>query len=124
MTTTTKQEICEKLKSQVVQLIRDLMSILPNEENKLMMVFLFFQTCDSQNIMDEFKKWVHPWKVQISDRDMKFFFENDHVFGPLPSKQLEYMRQKLRDGTIDDDNKEILWDYFNVFVKLMDRYDS
>lgn len=115
-------KILNQLKEQVLNLLDDLLNICPNETD-LLLVRVYFETqVEPQVLMDGFIQWVYPWKEQIMHKDEKFFEENDHIFGPLPKGKVDYLKEKMRDGTIDKSDKEIMWQYFQVFISLIEQY--
>jgi hypothetical protein len=111
-----------QLKSQVLNLIDDLLSFCPNEPDILLVRLFFENQVDEQTLMNGFVKWVYPWKPQIQQKNESFFEDNDHIFGPLPTNKVEYFKVKLKDGTFDESDKEIIWQYFQVFISLIDQY--
>lgn len=119
---------CERvlvmLKEQVINLLDDLIQICPDESD-LMLVRLYFQVqTGTEELMQDFIKWVYPWKRQIYEKDETFFRDNDHLFGSLPVDKVRKFKQKLQDGTFDAQDKETIWRYFQVFIKLIEQYNK
>jgi len=114
--------VCEQLKIQVLNLIDDILIITPNEPDVILIRLFFENQVEPERLMNEFIKWVHPWKDFIKRRDEKFFQDNEHIFGPLPTDKLKYLKKRLNDGTLDPEDKDAIWKYFEVFISLMDKY--
>lgn len=115
-------EVSKKLKKQVVNLLDDFLQIIP-EDTDLLMIRIFFETSVNPNtIMEGFIQWVYPWKQQIKDRDEKYFQDNDNMFGPLPLDKVKKIRTMYNDGTFDEEDKEVIWNYFNVFIGLIEKF--
>lgn len=122
--TQRSEKVLAQLLDQVLNLLDDLLSICPDEPD-ILLVRLFFQNqVDAQLLMDGFIKWVYPWKDHIKTHNEDFFEKNNHIFGPLPTDKVEYFKVKMKDGTFDAQDKEIIWEYFEVFIGLIEQYNK
>lgn len=117
-------KVLGQLQNQVLNLLDDLLCICPDEPDILIVRLFFESQVDPETLMKGFIKWVHPWKDYIVKHNEKYFEENDHIFGPLPSDKVSYFKEKMKDGTFDTDDKEIIWQYFEVFISLVDQYNK
>jgi len=114
--------ILNALKEQVLNLLNDLMEIFP-EETDIMLTRLFFETqADPQLIMDGFIKWVYPWKEQILASNEEFFEKSERIFGPIPADKVTRFKKMWKDNLLSEDDKKIVWSYFNVYIKCIERY--
>jgi len=118
------EKVLNQLHAQVLNLLDDLLCICPNESDILLVRLYFENQVDPETLMKGFIRWVLPWKDYIVNHDEKYFEENDHIFGPLPSDKVEYFKIKMKDGTFDKDDKEAIWAYFDVFLSLMEQYNK
>jgi hypothetical protein len=118
------EKILAQLKSQVLNLLDDLLIIYPNESDLLLIRLFFDNQISDKKLMEGFIKWVYPWKNHILTHNEEFFENNEHIFGPLPINKIHYLKDKLKDGTIDKEDKETMWRYFEVFIKLIDQYNK
>ena len=116
------EKVLSQLREQVLNLLDDLLGICPDEPDILLVRLFFENHVDPETLMKGFVKWVLPWKEYIVKHDERYFKENDHMFGPLPTDKVQYFKGKLTDGTLDSEDKEAIWQYFEVFVKLMEQY--
>lgn len=121
---TACEKVLNQLHNQVLNLLDDILSICPDESDVLLVRLFFENQVDSETLMHGFIKWVYPWKKYIQDRDERYFDENDHIFGPLPTNKVEHFKRKMKDGTFDADDKTIIWDYFQVFISLIEQYNK
>lgn len=121
--TTVIEKILNQLHAQSLNLLDDLITICPNEGD-ILLVRLFFEQVDPQVLMDGFIKWVYPWKNYILEHNEAYFEENDHIFGPLPADKVSYFKEKYQDGTFQKEDKESIWSYFEVFIKLVEQYNK
>ena len=102
----------------------DLLVICPNEPDILLIRIYFDTQVAPEDLMNGFIKWVYPWKEYIKNRDEKYFTCNDHMFGPLPTSKVAYFKEKFTNGTFNDSDKKVLWDYFTVFISLIEKYNK
>lgn len=115
-------KINTQLKEQVLNLLNDLIQICP-EEKDIIWLRLYFQIKSSDEIMKGFNEWVYPWKKEILSKDEKFFTQNNTIFGPLPEEKVKHFKKLLCNQYIfNQDNKDILWEYFQLFINLIDKY--
>lgn len=117
-------KILNQLRDQVLNLLDDLLSICPNEPDILLVRLFFENQIDPEMLMRGFIQWVYPWKDYIIRHDERYFEENDHIFGPLPSDKVEHFKRKIKDGTFDEEDKETIWQYFEVFISLVEQYNK
>ena len=118
----TTYAVVEQLKVQVINLIDDLLEICPDEKDILFVRLYFDCNIDQYKLMDGFERWVYPWKKEIKIKDERFFKENDHIFGPLPTEKVSYFKTKFEDGTFEAEDKEMIWKYFQIYIKLIKKY--
>ena len=114
-------KVLNQLHQQVKNLIDDILNVCP-EERDLLKIRLYFDLYPPIDLMDGFIKWVYPWKEQIMTKNEDFFKKNDHIFGPLPSDKVEHLKKRLYDGTFDNQDREVMWKYFQVFITLIEKY--
>ena len=117
-----KNKISLQLKEQVLNLLDDILCICPDESDILLVRIFFENQVDQKILMDGFIEWIYPWKEYIKERNEKYFEENEHIFGPLPSDKVKYFKIKYTDGTFNAEDKHVIWDYFDVFISLIEKY--
>ena len=115
--------ILKELKQQVLNLLDDLLEIL-SDESDIVIVRLFFENqLDPYLIMQGFERWVYPWKEEILERNEKFFADADNIFGPVPKEKLVKFKKMYHEGDlINAEDKAVIWDYFEIYIKLIERY--
>ena len=117
-------KVMDQLRDQVLNLLDDLLSICPNEPDILLVRLFFENQVDPETLMQGFTKWVHPWKAYIKAHNEEYFEKNDHIFGPLPADKVTYFKLRMKDGTFDKEDKDIIWAYFQVFISLIEQYNK
>lgn len=116
--------ILRQLRDQVLNLLDDLLVIVPNEPDILIVRLFFENQMDTKMLMDGFYEWVYPWREHIRDHNEDYFEDNDHMFGPLPPNKIQRLKVKMTDGTFTASDKEVIWAYFEVFISLIEQYEK
>ena len=115
-------EIAEELKTQMINLIDDLLEILPNEKDIFTVRVLFDAMMSPTKLIEGFIEYVLPWKEYITNRDETYFEKNDNIFGSLPAHKVQYFKTLYKNGVFGQEEKETIWQYFDVFVSLAETY--
>ena len=96
--------------------------------------FNLLKSCNPRKIIEQFLINIQPYKEQIKNKNDKFFLEK--IYQEEVNKNVSeesYIEQSLDQilnlkeiwVTLEEKNKEIIWDYFNVLVKLVEmEYDK
>lgn len=119
-----EKQLCIQLKTQVLNLLDDILIICPNEP-ELILVRIYFDVKTAPEIlMKGFIKYVYPWKEHIKQRDEIFFEKSENIFGTVPNNKISYIKNKIKDGTFDEQDKKIIWQYFDIFIKIIEKYNK
>lgn len=65
---------------------------------------------------------VLPWKKYIVARNDNFFYKNKKIFGELPEKHVNYFSDLWVSKTLDEDDKNEIWDFFDAFIAFGEEY--
>lgn len=117
-------KVLEQFRDQVNHFLDDLITICPTEQDFVQARLYFSVITDVEPTMASFIRWVYPWKEQILKRDAAFFRDNEHPFGSLPSEHVSKFRNLYFSDTLSVEEKKIIWDYFSIFIKLMEKYQK
>ena len=117
----------DSLQSSVLDLIRDLKDNVfegQDEQGELMLVEFFFKRQNPNNTMNSMVQKVLPHKAQIQNRDLHFFLENRTLFSGLPEDRVSYYSNMIANGKLDDEDVEVIWEYFDTFIALCEQYQK
>jgi hypothetical protein len=84
----------------------------------------FIRNANSKLIIDYFVHFVYPFKSQIISQDDKFFLEGGGQDELKDNSGLKF-RDNIKNmwlSEMSDENKEIIWKYFKIFVILSEKY--
>ncbi len=114
--------LCNELKEQVLNLLDGLIEVFPSDVQMLFARLYFSDNVDQEKLMKGFVKYVLPWKDQILKRDEKYFEDNEYIFGDIDPTKVEHFKSLIKSGGFSSDDKNVLWDYFAVFISLAEKY--
>ena len=120
---TSKKASTLRFNKTINKFLEELQKILPGEKDipifqSQIDVTLMF---DESKVLKSFIQFVSPYKQQIIDKDEKFFL-GDNV-----EIEKDYMSQAIHltdlwKNKLSNENKLIVWKYFQVLVILADKH--
>lgn len=113
-------QILTAFKTSAKSFLDELISTFPNEQDLVLLRVLL--TSDSVPITELVNHFIHkvlPQKQLIEARDESFFTKNPSLFGSFSSK--DTLRNLWTSGRLSRDNKEVIWQWFDLFVKLSEK---
>jgi hypothetical protein len=123
------QKVCTQLKEHMIELADDLKSIftLPADTTDLNMLKIGLTVLNEVELMNSVVENFLPYKKQIIDRNLSFFKEHkNQIFKGLDQKRVDYFDDRITkpvsQGGISDDDKEAIWQYFDVIIQLSEEY--
>ena len=118
--------------TQIDRFLGDLVVIFPEErqirmyKNSIEMI----KKVNPRKIMEGFTYYIFPYKTQIEEHDERFFMEQnyddiiDEYSTDKSSKEdnlVEALALKKLWKNLDEDKKDIIWKYFEVLIKIVER---
>lgn len=115
-----------KFNEQLLNFLNELSNLFP--EDKMLKTSYhtveFMKKSNPREIMNLFKMYVYPYKEQILKRDESFFLNNDFSDSIKSNSTItEMFRIKTiwSSGRLCKNDKDCVWNYFKVFIYLMDK---
>ena len=113
-------------------LFDDILKISENNDNykKLRSYYNQYSLVKDMNskfIIDSFILSVYPFKEQIENRNEDFFTSNEFIKDAVVDTNdfnFAISLKTMWKTNLSDENKKIIWDYFNVLMKLCQKYIS
>jgi hypothetical protein len=97
-------------------------------EDKKLSTFYYtvdlMKKANPREIMNQFKQYVYPFKDQILAKDENFFINNtftDSIKSQNGISELLRIKQIWNSGDLTSHDKECVWNYFKVFLYLIDK---
>lgn len=118
--------IKQKFLLQTDNFINDLYNIFP--DNKDIMIFkekyFLVRKANSNLVIQYFVMYIYPFKDKIMSKDESFFLDGGGQDELKDTSGLKF-RDNLKILWLDnmsEENKEIVWKYFKVFILLCEKY--
>ena len=117
-------EVLREFKSQLILFFDELIENFP-QEGDLVIARLFISTqVPIVDLMSDFNRNINKDDQQlrkmIKDRREDFFLSNN-LF-PRFKSTINHFKKLWRSGTLDNDDKEIIWKWVDTFIFLGDKY--
>lgn len=117
-------------KNTIKEFITDLKnSIFTGTIEQVALTFVedYFSRASPENSMGYLVSHVLPHKSQIQNRNVQFFLdEKASIFKGLPDEQIDHFAKLVttpaKYGGLDDENKEVIWKYFDTFIEIAEIY--
>lgn len=86
-------------------------------------VSAFLNNYDTNQLFNNFILYSCEYWGKIKNKDESFFIDNaKDIFKDLPVDNIDPFKEFFTGNNIEDDDKELIWDYFTSFVKLSIRH--
>jgi hypothetical protein len=114
-----------KFNEQLLNFLNELSALFP--EDKALKTFYhtveFMKKTNPRELMNQFKNFVYPYKDQILKRDESFFLNNSFNEVNDNNAISEMLRIKTiwASGQLTPKDKDCIWNYFKVFLYLIDK---
>src|SRR5271169_6362044 len=115
-----KQDLIRNLK----EFLDDLLETLPDEEDLLIMRIFLIEQVPIDLLIQQINKFVIPHKDKIKNRDEKFFLNDDGIFGKIEGKKVLHFKDIWKGNRLTNDDKQIIFVWFDLFVKIMDELNN
>jgi hypothetical protein len=115
-----------KFNEQILNFLQEMSALFP-EDKKLSTFYHtveMMKTMNPREIMNQFRDYVTPFRQQILSRDESFFLQTDFTDKVTDNNSIsEMLRVKhiWNSGRLTAKDKECVWNYFKVFIYLIDR---
>jgi hypothetical protein len=114
------------LLQQIDNFIQELCTIFPRNGEILIFneQYLVIRKANSNLIIEYFIQYVFPHKKRILEQDETFFLEGGGQEELKDTSKLKF-RDNLKNlwmGNMSQENKDIVWKYFKIFVILCEKY--
>jgi hypothetical protein len=113
--------VLKKFREQLVALLDELLEIFPNDGTLYAYRFMVSDKIPMTVLMDHFISNVLPFRPLIKARDEAFFKKSGII---LPDEDEDLFQALWESGFLNDDDKDVVWSYFDVFLGFALRYQE
>lgn len=118
-----KKEILDFI-SMIEQIMREMPDTFGNTElEDIVLIQDFFSHIGPIELMTLIVKQVLPHSKQIKQRDKNYFAHHAmDMFGDFEHSKVTFFYDILVNDKLDEEDMNAIWDFFNVFVDLAEKY--
>jgi hypothetical protein len=109
-------------KKNIISLFDELIETFPDEKDFIMIRVVLKDQVPIQEVMNHFLQHVLPLKDRIKERDETLFTESDVFYFGLDTIGCKGLRGVWVDGKLDSDNKNVIWQWLDSFIIIVERY--
>lgn len=118
-------EVLLEFKRQILSFLDELISQFPQEGDLVVMRLFFSNQVAIKDAMDNFifKINTNDQKIRkmIKERNEEFFL-NHSIFDDFSKDKVTHFKKLWLSEKLDDDDKHIIWNWFDAFIFLGDKY--
>jgi len=118
----SETQILQQFKQQIIAFLDELIVQFPSEGELILLRIFFSDQIPIKEVMDDFNHRLLTVRELIRGRDEHFFLESNTIFGEIEAGKVNHFKKLWRSGRLDNDDKETIWRWMDVFVKIADRY--
>ena len=109
-------------KKNMMEFFDDLIEQYPEEGDLIVIRFFLAEQTPVEIMINRFIDVVLPNRQHIKEQNEVFFLQNENIFGASPKDKVVHFKQLyLR---MDEEERQVLWAWFQSFVVLADNYLS
>jgi hypothetical protein len=116
--------ILKSLKSELTTFFDELISLMPEEGDIVIIRFWIGDKFPIQDIMEHIIANLLPIKDLVKTRNEDFFLKNNVLFDQLDSNKVNYFKKLWCSGTLDEDDKVVIWKWFQRILLRAEKYQN
>ena len=120
----SKIELLKLFKDKIVEFLDALIDKLPKERDLYTVRVLFETQIPVEKAMQIFSNLILPHEEFIKNQDERFIFECNDLFDGIKKDKVNYFKELWLSPTFTDDDKQQLWKWFQLFLKMAKLYND
>jgi len=113
-----------QLKNQLSEFFSELIDQFPNEPDLVIIQIFLDNQIPIVDVMKYISTKLVPLKPLIEKRDDNFFLQHNILFEKLDGNKVNHFKNLWTSGVLDESNKQIIWDWFELFIKIAEKYEK
>ena len=118
-----KIDILTQTKTQLVAFMDDLIASYDKESDFVVARIFLKDQVPIEDVMNYIVKHILPFRKVIKERNDTFFLQNNVLFEKINNNKINHFRKLWTDPTMDDEERNIIWKWFDTFIYLADKYE-
>jgi hypothetical protein len=121
-------EIIKQFKNTLISFLDELINQFP-EEGDLVIIRIFLKDqIPVKNVINYFLHKILPLKKMITERNEDFFLNHCNIFDTIESSEkknkINHFKKLWRSPSLDESDKKVVWDWFDSFILLVEKYQT
>lgn len=121
MSTTT---ILKTFKENLITFLDELIGQMPTEGDLVIARIFIKDQVPVETILQYFCFKLLPLKDLVKQRNAGFFLNNNILFSKISKDKVNHFKKLWRSGSLDDDDKETIFKWFDTFIYLAEKYQN
>jgi hypothetical protein len=121
-------EILKQFKNALISFLDELISQFPSEADLVIFRIFLKDRVQIAYVVNYFVHKILPLKKMIIERNEDFFLNHCLLFesfGNIDDKnKVNHFKRLWRSEHLDDDDKRIVWEWFDSFIYLSEKYQK
>ena len=117
--------ILGEFKNNLITFFDELIDQFPSEPDLVIIRIFLKDQIPVEDIINVYNDTINKdnqkFKKMIRDRNELFFLESN-IFDSISKTKVVHFKRLWRSGSLDDDDKKIIWKWIDSFVYLADKY--
>ena len=121
----SKLQVLIEFKTGLISFFDELIDQFPNEGDLVIFRIFLKDQILIEDVMNIFNNAINKdngsLKKMIKDRNETFFLENN-IFDSISKIKITHFKKLWRSGSLDEEDKKVVWRWIDSFVYLGDKY--
>jgi hypothetical protein len=121
-------EILKQFKNALISFLDELIGQFPSEADLVIFRIFLKDRVPIDSIINYFVLRILPLKKMIDERDEDFFLNKCELFESIQGQEkkgkVTRFKKLWRSESLDDDDKRVVWEWFDSFIFLSARYQN
>ena len=121
-------EILKQFKKTLISFLDELIDQFPKEADLVIFRIFLKDRVPIVNIMNYFVLKILPLKEMIAERNEDFFMNHCSLIEDIQNQQnkgkVNHFKKLWRSSLLDDEDKRVVWDWFDSFIFLTEKYQK
>lgn len=121
-------EILKQFQNTLISFLDELIVQFPSEGDLVIFRIFLKDRVPIVSVMNYFVQKILPLKKMITERDEDFFLNHCMLFESVDSTdkkgKINHFKKLWRSESLDDDDKRVVWEWFDSFIFLGEKYQK
>lgn len=122
-------EILKQFKNALISFLDELITQFPSEADLVIFRIFLKDRIEIDKVLKYFVRKILPLKESVINRDEDFFLNNFSILDSISEDggdktKVDHFKRLWRSGQLDDDDKRVVWEWFDSFIFLSEKYQK